>query len=452
MQKTVYDILIISSMPPSHSSGIGNAHIRALEAAGHHVDYMTTFDYPDKEENIITLLPGLNSSKTSKVRKYIVLPIRKLLIYTKIYTFIAKIKYRNAKRRINRTSLKDLMFLYPDESNPPIPPSLIVKNIKKEYDAVITGFWEGLLNSTTLAAIYERLHCPIIIPSPDMAPITGGCYYFGKCRNFHNGCGKCPLLESSETHDQSRKNFELKKLNYSKINCAFLGNAWMRKHAEKSNLFSNIFHLEVMIDPNVFSPSDMGVARMELGIENNNQFLILIASSSLPRKGIKDIVYAIEQFINNTLPDKNQAVEFIVIGDDYFTSLTKGLKIRTYYFGTVNTSQLVNCYRAANLFISASNDDAGPSMINQSLMCGTPVVCYDNGTALDVVVNNVSGHKSAPGDKDGLAQGIIEILSLSSEKYNEMRKASHDMAMRHNSPEVCVRSRIAAIETLKKLE
>lgn len=452
MQKKVYDILIISSMPPTHSAGIGNAHIKALEAAGHHVDYMTTFDYPDKKENIITLLPDLSRSKQSKARKYIISPIRKILIYTKIYPLAARIKYRKEKRRRNRTSLKDQMFLYPDESNPPIPPSLIVKNIKKEYDAVITGFWQGLLNSTSLAAIYEHLHCPILIPSADMAPITGGCYYFGKCRNFQNGCGKCPLLESSETCDQSRKNFELKKQNYSKINCAFLGNTWMRKHAEKSKLFSNIFHLEVMIDPNVFSPSDMNVSRTELGIENNDQFLILIASSFLPRKGIKDIAYAIERFIKDTLPDKDRIVEFIVIGDNYFTSLTTNLKIRTHYLGTVNTSQLVNCYRAANLFISASNDDAGPSMINQSLMCGTPVVCYDNGTAIDVVVNNVSGHKSAPGNKDGLAQGIAEILSLSREKYSEMRNASHDMAMRHNSPEVCVMNRIAAIEALKKLE
>lgn len=452
MKKTVYDILIISSMPPTHSAGLGMASIRALEAEGHHVDYMTTFDYPDKEENIITLLPGINNSKPSKVRKYIVLPIRRLLIYTNVYTLVKGIKDRIAKCRRNRTHLKEMMFLYPDEANPPISPALIVQNIKKEYDAVITGFWEGLLNTTSLAAIYERLHCPILIPSPDMAPITGGCYYFGECRNFHNGCGKCPLLESSETCDQSRKNFELKRQNYSKINCAFLGNTWMRKHAEKSKLFSNIFHLEVMIDPNVFSPSDMNVARAELGLGNNDRFLILIASSFQPRKGIKDIVYAIEQFIKNTLPDKNQAVEFIVIGDNYFSSLTKDLNIQTHYLGTVNTSQLVNCYRAANIFISASNDDAGPSMINQSLMCGTPVVCYDNGTALDVIVNNVSGHKSAPGDKDGLAQGIAEILSLSSEEYNEMRKASHDMAMRHNSPEVCVRSRITAIETLKNLE
>lgn len=452
MKKTVYDILIISSRPPTHSAGLGNASIRALEAAGHHVDYMTTFDYPDKENNIITLLPEISQIKPSKVRKYVILPIRKVLLYTNIYTLVKRIKDRIAKRCSNRINTKNLMFLYPDESNPPIPPAIIVQNIKKKYDAVITGFWEGLLNTTSLAAIYEHLHCPIIIPSPDMAPITGGCYYFGECRNFHNGCGKCPLLKSSETCDQSRKNFELKRQNYSKINCAFLGNTWMRKHAEESKLFSNIFHLEVMIDPNVFSPSDMNVARTELGLGNNDRFMILIASSFQPRKGIKDIVYAIERFINNTLPYVNQAVEFIVIGDDYFTSLTKNLKIKTHYLGTVKTSQLVNCYRAANLFISASNDDAGPSMINQSLMCGTPVVCYDNGTALDVIVNNVSGHKSAPGDKDGLAQGIVEILSQSSEKYNEMRKASHDMAMRHNSPEVCVRSRIAAIETLKKLE
>lgn len=455
MVKKGYNILLISSRPPHFSAGLGKASCEAFEKEGHHIDYMTLYDYPGKDDNVITLLPDPASQPQSALRRFVVLPVRRILKFIGLYGVAKIVKDVPAKKKAERVRKElqekgNISFLYPDESNPPVPVDLITRNIKRKYDAVITGFWEDMLNSTSLVAIYEKLRCPILIGSPDMAPMTGGCYYFGNCRNFHNGCGNCPALGSKDREDRSRMNYRVKKENYARINCAFLGNTWMRKHAADSRLFANMFNSEVTVDPETFSPADISQARNELRIADAGQFLILVSSSAQPRKGNRDIVEAIRILVEELARDLKQAIELLVIGDGYFTSLLSDIDLKYHYLGYVDTSCLANCYRAANLFISASNDDAGPSMVNQSLMCGTPVVCYDNGTALDVVENFESGYKVEPGDKKGLAEGIYNILSLSPEKYNKLRKSSREMALTHNSPAASVRNKIAAIEALIK--
>ena len=107
------------------------------------------------------------------------------------------------------------------------------------------------------------------------------------------------------------------------------------------------------------------------------------------------------------------------------------------------------CYQASDIFISASNDDAGPSMINQAIMCGTPVVCYDNGTAIDVIENMASGYKVKPGDKKGLAKGIEAIYNLTHKKYSELRGSCREIAVRHNSTDVCIRNLLSIISKMR---
>lgn len=447
MDKNLYDILIISSKPPTHSAGLGKNCIEMYETAGLNVDYMTVYDYSNKDKNVITLLPGPQQLPPSTIRKYFILPVRRFLITTGLYTAVEYVKDRICKMRMSQNK-SGLLFLYPDERKPPIPVDLITRNITKRYDAVITVFWEGMLNSTSLVAIYEKLKCPIIISSPDMAPMTGGCYYFGKCRNFHTGCGNCPALNSNDLNDQSKANYQTKKANYSRINCAFLGNTWMLKYAKDSKLFKSLFHSEIIINPNEFKPSNMNEARLKLGIEDRNQFIILVASNVQPRKGNKDIAYAIDKIIRESSSDDLKHIELLIIGDDYFSSLLKNKEIKTTELGFVDLHKLICCYQASNVFISASNDDAGPSMINQSIMCGTPVISYDNGTAIDVIENNISGFKSEIGDKDGLAEGIKLVLNMPLDEYRTLRETTRAMAMQHNSPEVGVKNHFFAIKSM----
>lgn len=139
----------------------------------------------------------------------------------------------------------------------------------------------------------------------------------------------------------------------------------------------------------------------------------------------------------------------MIVGDDYIENIFEQSKINRCNQGRVDMDKLVLCYQASDIFISASNDDAGPSMINQAIMCGTPVVCYDNGTAIDVIENMASGYKVKPGDKKGLAKGIEAIYNLTHKKYSELRGSCREIAVRHNSTDVCIRNLLSIISKMR---
>lgn len=447
-----YRLLLVSSKPPSHSAGLTQTKIDGLLKAGHEVDYLTVYDYDGRPDNVISIFPKLPKKYPSWRRRYVVLPIRGMFKSLGIYEFVKRIKDIVVQKINNLFSPKnssDIMLLYPDEKTPPISNALLLSKILGKYDAVITLFWEGMLNSTSLKAIYDKLHCPILICAPDMAPMTGGCYYFNKCRNFYTGCGKCIALNSTDENDQTRLNFITKKENYSSINCAFLGNTWMNQYAVKSNLFRHIFHSEVIIDENKFCQRDMSIVRQKLGLLQD-KFILLISSSSMPRKGNSDIVDAVTIFYDRLSEAERMKIILLSIGDDYFQSSIEKHNIPIRHLGTVNESNLIYCYQASNLFISASHDDAGPSMINQSIMCGTPVVCYDSGTAIDVIENFVSGYKVPFRDIEGLSVGMDAIFRMSEDEYRDLRHNTRAKAIKHNSTPQHIANIINCIRILRQ--
>lgn len=425
----MYNILLISSKPPSHSAGLGQQIINALRNSGHNVDFLTRYKYPHMGENE-EYVEKLSIQSRVKAQ------IKKFAINFNIYNCLKKIRTTInsvlGKSDSKYTSNNGLLFVYNNESCPDIPNSYLLSKIKRKYDAVITLFWQDMLNSTSLKAIYDEYKCPILIYSPDMAPMTGGCYYFGTCINFQNECGKCPALNSGEKSDQSNKNFLLKKNNYESINCVFLGNSWMNQYAQKSKLFSNVKKAEIIIDENIFKPVNKLEIRKKLSFPIDS-FIILIRSSSDPRKGNSDILKAINLFLNSISEINRKEVIVLTIGDNYFKTISFKFPCEIMNLGQVDKNKLIECYQVADVFVNASYDDAGPSMINQSIMCGTPVVCYENGTALDVIENKISGYKTTTGDVEGLKDGLFYIYDLSEKDKNLLSKTTRNMALIHNS-------------------
>lgn len=425
-------ILIISSRPPGSSAGLGQSHIDALEHVGFQVDFITRYYSKGLSSNVSYI------EKKKLSYKKMVLWSKRLAKKLGVYKILRNIKIqlnKSRKEKIENDESNGIYnYFYYDEANPDVPTEKIVDKIKKDYVAVVTIFWQDMMNTTTLRAIYEKLHCPIFISSPDMAPMTGGCYYFGTCGNFRNGCGECPALGSSSRIDQSSKNYAIKKENYEETCSIFCGNTWMCRFAEESKLFKNIERSGIIINHNVFRPSNKFKELKQKGKIPQDDFVILLRSCSHVRKGNPDIAKAIGKFLS-LVPDKKRDVTIMIVGDTYFETLLNDIKCNVVDLGSVEINKLVECYQMADVFINASYDDAGPSMINQSLMCGTPVVCYDNGVAIDVVIDGESGYKTTTGDIDGLAQCLLKVYSLSARDYGRLRESSRQIALEHNSEE-----------------
>ena len=95
--------------------------------------------------------------------------------------------------------------------------------------------------------------------------------------------------------------------------------------------------------------------------------------------------------------------------------------------------QLIKAYNIADVFISSSTDDAGPSMVNQSMACGTPVISFHIGTALDVMFQGVSGFSAENKSQTGFSNCLEKMYMLPSEEKLKMRKATREVALKFNS-------------------
>ena len=98
-----------------------------------------------------------------------------------------------------------------------------------------------------------------------------------------------------------------------------------------------------------------------------------------------------------------------------------------------NEKELPFAYNAADIFVCPSVQDAGPMMINESLMCGTPVVSFDMGVAKDIVISGRTGYRASLNDCDDFAQGMYQILTSSNEEYLRLCDESRRLDMNQYS-------------------
>lgn len=413
MNETPLKILIISSKNATHSANLGLDSMSALKKAGHDVDFISP------EDNSIQL----------QGYRFLLL-LRKLLL--NIYLRFNKIARRPAEFK------KEYYFPCIKEDTPPIPSFIITRAIRKKYDLIITLFWQGMLSSQSLLDIYRETKTPIIIQPVDMFPITGGCYYPGDCKKYLDGCKNCPVYTSLQAKKQIEKNWLLKQKIYSEINCAFTSNSYILSKISGSGMLKGVplNFKSIVINEDIFKQREISSTRKRLEIPENKKFIIM--SRIVPftpehdRKGIKYLIGAINHFSDELSPIEAEKVLLLVVGRGGKELATK-VNIDTLDLGIVDLNKLIDAYSVATLFISTTFDDAGPSMVNQSIMCSTPVLCYDIGTAIDVIKHKINGYKADIHNEDGLTKGLQFFYNLTDEEYLECRENTRKIALQYNS-------------------
>ncbi len=434
-------ILLVSSRGPEHSANLGGDVVNSLRQQGCDVDILTL--YPSlqaKDYDIYSVVDEIPISTSGKLRKKLPGVSFKILkfIFKPVKDSWGQLRNALSKKRRLRLHLTQSGFFYPDESHPNVSPERLLNTIPqdKEYDLVITLFWQDMLNTTSLMAIYERFGAPIYIYSVDMAPMTGGCYYFNSCNHYTHQCGECPCLLSDNKSDQSHQNYITKKKNYSAIEAYFLGNSWMIDRALASKLFNadSVLNMGIIIDEKVFCPKNSLQARQELKIPEDKDLVLMARSLGSTRKGADTIVYALNMLWEKLPKEERQRLCLVTVGDATLEKKLKGGKIPVINLGTVGRDVLIKAYQAASLFLSPSTDDAGPSMVNQSIMCGTPVVSFNIGTAVDVIENGISGFKTDDLSKEGFARTLGEALHATvNATYPDIRATARVRALQHNT-------------------
>ena len=298
-------------------------------------------------------------------------------------------------------------------------------------------FWENVISSETLKVLYNYFKCPIVIGSVDMAPMTGGCYYFGNCKQYANECKYCPMFRFSIWR-YAQKNFLTKKYNYNSIECVYACNTHIRFFAEKTCLFKIIKTKSALISDNIFHPQSRENCLHKLGISDNKQFIIMARYSIQKRKGFHIVKHCVDYLYSKIT--KNEAAKILLIIVGCKSELNpKDFPFDILNTGIIDSSTLAKVYSVSTVFLCPSTDDAGPSMINQSMKCGTPVISFNSGTAIDVVENGVSGYKVNIGDIKGLAESLYKLYCLPYSQYHSLRETTHQTSQKWNSAESYVK-------------
>jgi len=408
-------LLLTSFLSYDGSSKMVNDIVKSLEN-DFNVDVLTK--YPLKGPDSVKVY-----SAYTKYEKYIHFSF--LHVKNKI------LKYKDAFTKVKVDKKKSLPYYFfgLNEEVPPVSSKRILKKIKKEYDFVIVFFWQGLLTSKTLKDLSDKIDRPFLLVAADMFPMTGGCSYFWDCNRLVKSCGECPGLDSNDENDVTRKNFLFKKRMLENINCIFLGNSWQINHANKSGLFNHTGKIYPIVDENVFRPRDRKILKEKFNY--SGKIVLFFGSLGVhdPRKGFKYLLESL-QLLAKTKPDLVEKIVLVVAGSGEKVSDLNAYRVD--YTGYLTFDELAEYYAMADVFLSPSVQDAGPMMLNQSLMCGTPAVAFNIGTACDIISEN-TGYLAKYRESEDFCKGILHLITKSESDLENISKTCRIESMERSS-------------------
>jgi glycosyltransferase involved in cell wall biosynthesis len=354
----------------------------------------------------------------------------------------------------NRDVLDSLISRYAfhniDESRQYARAKEIMRNIDCVPDIIFLHWVSGFVNSKTISDLQKITNAKIYWLMMDNAPLTGGCHFPWNCEEFHDECLDCPAISFKAKKYFAKNNLAYKK-NILPRNLEIIACSEMDyRRAMKSSLFRNnaIHKVLLPVDNNNYRPLDKTQAKDVFCIDSRKRVILYGALSiNNPRKGGRYFLEAITHLQNNILTNANPVVDWLIlvigiVDKDIFSKINIPIK----FLGLVNEEQLINVYQAADVYVSTSVEDSGPFMINQSMMCGTPVVSFEIGVSLDLVQTSKTGYCARLKDSVDIAKGLKYILDLEEKDYNIMSQNCRRLGIEYCHPQKQVNKILKAFQ------
>lgn len=297
----------------------------------------------------------------------------------------------------------------------PVSAKYILNHSISNPDAIILGWCDYFISPQILYELYKLTKAKIIIPMVDAHILGGGCHYPCDCTQYTSGCKKCPVLKNSRLPQRLYEN----KMKYLRdLPFTLVGTTYDLQRASKVPFLKNKEMLQTIGTPVIPFVKTKEEARKKFNIDIDD-FVILCGGYSLSdkRKGFRYLLDAINQF--NAVIISQRKVTLLMLGkDDMELPLPKEIKIIKP--GFLNLEDLFIAYYAADVFVSPSIDDSGPYMVNYSIACGTPVISFPIGIALDLVKHKETGYLANYLDAASIADGLREFYEMQPEQYDKI--------------------------------
>lgn len=301
------------------------------------------------------------------------------------------------------------------------------------------------VNVYMLVDYIRQKEIPVVWTLHDDWAFTGRCGYFYECERWKRGCGDCPNLAeypSTLFLDRSAGEWKRKRKAFCSIQRLVLTppSQWLADDVRRSFLGDK--WIEVVpngIDTqDTFYPRDRNELRQKIGISQTQPVVLAVAPDfTNERKGGK---YVIE--LANAVEKDN--IKVLIVG---WKGDTNSLPPNVIALPpTQNQHELAECYSAADVFVITSRGENFPTVVLESLACGTPVVGFKVG-GIPEQANGHCGITVTPGDVVELRKGVLRVLS---KRDSFVRKSCRKTAVEKYSNQVMIEKYISIYRELLK--
>jgi glycosyltransferase involved in cell wall biosynthesis len=273
---------------------------------------------------------------------------------------------------------------------------------------VMDGFM-SLANLEQLA----KLGKPVVFVMHDMWNITGGCHYSFTCDKYIDGCNNCQVFATPKTNDFAAKQFKQKLQFYSKYNNLYFvsPSMWLYNCAKQAKVTAGkpVFYIPNVLDTTLFKPFDKKTAKHILNIDADTTVIAFGAVAvDSPYKGWPYLQKAL-QLLHQQHSNKN--ILLLIFGSGGNAAIADSIPFKTKFMGILDdeySTMLV--YNAADVFVVPSMADNQPTIVQESLCCGTPVVGFNTGGVPDMIKHKENGYLAKYKDAEDLVEGINYCL------------------------------------------
>lgn len=279
-----------------------------------------------------------------------------------------------------------------------------LQNLEKRYRPdIIHLHW--INHFSVRYSTIADVQAPVFWTLRDMWPFTGGCHYAVDCKQYIDECGACPVLGSTSNLDLSRLIWNHKKRTNLQ-NVHFVGiSRWVLNEFQQSKLASP----KVSYVPN-------GIQTKEWFPENEIDDILTFA------KGRKIILigainlnaaYKGGKFITD-LTTKISSEKYCIVAFGKVDSLfTHNLQLDVLSLGVItNQSYLRAVYSSCNVYLFPSVLEAFGKTVVESILCGTPVVCFGNSGPGEIVEHGKTGYICDMSNISELVDGVAKASTL----------------------------------------
>lgn len=286
----------------------------------------------------------------------------------------------------------------------------IIKDINPDIIQIhdIHDHW---LNYRILFYYLNTLDIPIVWTQHDCWSFTGDCGHFSQlaCKQWITGCSKrCPYREGQimrKIINRADKHYGLKKELFTATKNLTLVSVshWMEGVLRQSFLKDK--HIKTIlngVDVNLFKPIVDAKGTLTKYALEDVCYVVGVATAWSEKKGFKDYCR-----LALLMP---AGVKIVLVG------LNERLLQEAAQYGIIgiprtdNVGELVALYNSASIVMNLSFEETFGLTTVEGFACGTPSIVY-NATASPELVTPETGRIVAPGDIEGVAEAVKELLS-----------------------------------------